>query len=106
MTSIAVTYSRRLFMSLLGSIGTLYASGTLAGNDRSEVIIGTHFPDGFVPAGGPRVSRPSLESTHHGIDLGAVRNAESRPPLIQNRTGSLVTSTERPRIQSETESPR
>lgn len=32
----------------------LFTASAFAGSD---VIIGTHFPDGFVPSGGPRIYR-------------------------------------------------
>lgn len=97
---------RRLFVFLIGSIAAICAFDVLAGNDRSEVIIGTRFPEGFVPAGGPRVTHPSLRSTHYGSGLDAAQNAESHPPLAQNRIGSLAPSMERKRFQLENESPR
>lgn len=92
-------FSRRLFVSLASSIGALYASGALAGNDGSEVIIGTRFPDTFVPAGGPRVTQPLLKSTHYGSGLDAIRNAGSHPPLTEDRRRGLDPSVEKIRIQ-------
>jgi hypothetical protein len=101
MGSIAIKLSRRCVASLLGSIAVLYASGTFAGENRNDIIIGTHFPEGFVPSGGPRLIHRSLDSTHHGNGLDAVHSAESRPPLTQDRIGNLATSMEQKRIQVE-----
>jgi hypothetical protein len=88
MKLMSASFNRRCFVSFLGSLGTLSATGgaLAADNASSKVIMGTRFPDTFVPAGGPVVTQDLTGATHYESGLDAIQNAESHPLLGEGRS--------------------
>jgi hypothetical protein len=70
MKAIAVKFSRRLFVSLIGSLGALFAFGASAQQQSEKAPprnakIDIAIPDGYIPVVGPIVTVPKTRISFH-----------------------------------------
>ena len=94
------TITRRVVICATASaFGILFGAGASAGEtDLGKVVVGTNFPEGFVPAGGPRVTGPVSEPIGSESDLGLTQNAELHPPRLEDQSYTPGLSMEKIRI--------